>query len=701
MYRCAARAVAAVCLAGAVTAAASTARALNEPGDTVTPTVTPTFTPPPPSPSATPTVTPPDTFIVGSIGDGGDALPGDGVCDDGSGACTLRAAAEETLALTLPPCGTWFEHTITLAVAGVIALQEPVYLAAGACGRTVHVEGPGAAELTVLGGGLVLGGSGAAGSYASVRGLTVRTAGIGIHHQATNLGYPSEVQLADVVLTDNDIGIGFNFRAMLAVEQAVIEANRGDGIGRAHPDGGQASIITVDASQIRRNGAAGIDAYAQRVTISDTTITGNGEAGVRGPIGGVVEPEIAITGSTIADNDGSGIALGGSGLRITASTISGNGAGGVLVARGPAALVNSTVSGNRSAGDGGGVRFDGGGTLALHNVTIAGNVADDDGDGAGDGGGVFVGTGHATLANSIVADNNDAGDEAPDCGGAIAVSRYSLLQRTTGCTLAPGGVGNLLGVGAELGALGANGGPTFTHLPEATSPIRDAGDPAGCADAGGVVLASDQRGVARPQGATCDLGALELEPVPCDPVTCDDGDPCTTDTCAAAGCVQVAAPAPDCLVAASSGLVMRHGEDESRDVFVWKWGHGAALDWPIASGDPTGGAPTAVCVYAGEAGTPIARALLPTSGWTAIGRGVRFRGDGPDGITVALLKDGQRGRSRFLVRGSGSALPDPSLPTALPLIVQLRRNGSPLCLESRFTVTRGNGAARLTARVRR
>jgi allantoicase len=36
-----------------------------------------------------------DNMAVGSSGDGGDANPGDGVCDDGSGQCTLRAAIEE------------------------------------------------------------------------------------------------------------------------------------------------------------------------------------------------------------------------------------------------------------------------------------------------------------------------------------------------------------------------------------------------------------------------------------------------------------------------------------------------------------------------------------------------------------------------------------------------------------------------------
>ena len=58
------------------------------------------------------------TLTVNSIADGGDSLPGDGVCDDGTGACTLRAAIEEansttgadTVAFDIPPGGV--VHTI-------------------------------------------------------------------------------------------------------------------------------------------------------------------------------------------------------------------------------------------------------------------------------------------------------------------------------------------------------------------------------------------------------------------------------------------------------------------------------------------------------------------------------------------------------------------------------------------------------------
>ncbi len=50
---------------------------------------------------------------------------------------------------------------------------------------------------------------------------------------------------------------------------------------------------------------------------------------------------------------------------------------------------------------------------------------------------------------------------------------------------------------------GDNGGPTSTMAIPVSSPARDGGTTAGCPS-------SDQRGVGRPQGASCDIGAFEL-----------------------------------------------------------------------------------------------------------------------------------------------------------------------------------------------
>lgn len=63
-----------------------------------------------------------------------------------------------------------------------------------------------------------------------------------------------------------------------------------------------------------------------------------------------------------------------------------------------------------------------------------------------------------------------------------------------------------------LGALANNGGPTLTHLITENGPAFDNGVNALCAAA--PVNGVDQRSVVRPQGASCDVGAVELVPTP-------------------------------------------------------------------------------------------------------------------------------------------------------------------------------------------
>jgi len=54
----------------------------------------------------------------------------------------------------------------------------------------------------------------------------------------------------------------------------------------------------------------------------------------------------------------------------------------------------------------------------------------------------------------------------------------------------------------QVNRLADNGDPTETCSLRATSPAIDAGDASACP-------AADQRGVARPQGAACDIGTYE------------------------------------------------------------------------------------------------------------------------------------------------------------------------------------------------
>ena len=106
---------------------------------------------------------------------------------------------------------------------------------------------------------------------------------------------------------------------------------------------------------------------------------------------------------------------------------------------------------------------------------------------------------------SVLAD----GVGGPACAQVVAVSEgHNYEQTTDSCGLRT--ATDVVNGGATgLGALAANGGPTSTELPAANSPLLDA-FPAGDPRCSGV----DQRGVARPNGAACDIGSVELELAP-------------------------------------------------------------------------------------------------------------------------------------------------------------------------------------------
>ena len=149
------------------------------PTPTPTPTITPTGTITP-----TPTPTPEGAFVVDATGDGGDSNPGNGVCDDGSGACTLRAAIEEanahigtdTIYFNIPGGGV---HTIQPSAA-LPMITDPVAIDASSqpgasCeGGTLLVELDGLNA--DLGDGLYFATGGS-----SVRGLVINNfAGVGL-----------------------------------------------------------------------------------------------------------------------------------------------------------------------------------------------------------------------------------------------------------------------------------------------------------------------------------------------------------------------------------------------------------------------------------------------------------------------------------------------------------------------------------------
>lgn len=213
-----------------------------------------------------------------------------------------------------------------------------------------------------------------------------------------------------------------------------------------------------------------------------------------------------------AANGGGGIYVNyNSTLVVDASTISNNEGreGGGIGTTGYVTVRSSTISGNRARLHGGGLYaadrdVDG---MQVSFSTITGNTADADANGDGDGGGIFNSQGTLGITGSIVAGNSDATPGQPtaprDCGALnpkSATGARNLIGSLDGCAAYAATVA-VVNPNPLLGALADNGGPTRTHALLAGSPAIDAG--------GAPCPTADQRGVARPQGAACDIGAFE------------------------------------------------------------------------------------------------------------------------------------------------------------------------------------------------
>lgn len=173
-------------------------------------------------------------------------------------------------------------------------------------------------------------------------------------------------------------------------------------------------------------------------------------------------------------------------LTITSSTFSGNSAlpgGAVSNLRGAAVTItNSTFVGN-SAAVGGAIYTQNVGTIRVTNTTFADNTASLEGPALHSSGGLPI-----TVENSIFEDNG--------CIGPIVDGGGNLDWPDSTC---PG-----LAADPVLGALADNGGPTETMALGPGSAAIDAAVSATCP-------ATDQRGVARPFGAGCDIGAYEAD----------------------------------------------------------------------------------------------------------------------------------------------------------------------------------------------
>jgi hypothetical protein len=134
------------------------------------------------------------------------------------------------------------------------------------------------------------------------------------------------------------------------------------------------------------------------------------------------------------------------------------------------------------------------------------------------GGGVYINAPAAlTSLDSLLGDNAHQYQPSlpvqDDCYGAIDSSGYNLIEQTSNCTVSGTTTGNITGLDPQLSLLGNNGGPTKTLSPVFGSPVIDAGQTPQCTGENFADLNTDQRGIPRPLGAACDIGAVESMPI--------------------------------------------------------------------------------------------------------------------------------------------------------------------------------------------
>lgn len=376
----------------------------------------------------------------------------------------------------------------------------------------------------------------AAGGTATIRNTSQVTqnaaaVGAGVHNAGT-----TTVREAGVL--DNDAsnsGGGLYSTGSLTVQDSAVAENTAaflaGGIGVAGP-------LTVTGGQINRNSAFNAGgvfvADAATATLDGTVLGGNTATGSGG--GALLNSgRTTITRSSLLDNRAvhpsgnaglGGAIYSGSGnnnvtttLKVGSSTIAGNHAyaGSALITYSPGSgavnttsIDNTTITGNHSASAFGAIeQLE---PMTITSSTIAGNTATDP-DGDEVGGLAMFAPAQVGIAGSIV-----DGNSGSDCSGAVDDGGHNL-GNDSACGFSA--TENDVTGSPQLGALANNGGPTQTRKPGPSSPALDwipATTATGLNDAvtGSAVTlcgagALDQRGTARPQGARCDIGAVEAD----------------------------------------------------------------------------------------------------------------------------------------------------------------------------------------------
>ncbi len=216
----------------------------------------------------------PTTFTVNSLNDTPDAVPGNGVCADTNGACTLRAAVMEANAIT-----TCAPLTINLNMNGTISLATAL---PALDHPNLTINGPGANVLSIA----RLGNAPAfrlftinANKIVSISGLTLTG---GFENNGGGIFNGGALTLSRVVIRGNEVfenGGGLRNEGTLTLSDSTLTNNSATGAG--NEGGGLYNVGTATVSNTTLAGNASLSGGGvlttpgSVLTLTNATITGN------------------------------------------------------------------------------------------------------------------------------------------------------------------------------------------------------------------------------------------------------------------------------------------------------------------------------------------------------------------------------------------------------------------------------------------
>lgn len=313
----------------------------------------------------------------------------------------------------------------------------------------------------------------------------------GIHTGGVDYGVPAAITIIDSSIEDNEsadaAGIYNNLGSLTLIRTRVYRNLASSGRGGGIKNFGSGSIARLISSEIIENTsseAGGGIVNSGMMEIISSTIRDNSVDKASGFGGGIFNTgTLSVNGSTFSSNNGG--ARGGA-----IENFIGDGAGQLT-------MVNSTLFGNR-AESGGGIRNYA--PLTLINVTLADNEARE-------GANLMIVNNKvaaARLSGTLIAN----GSGSNNCQDDLSLLTDGGHNIEDGFSCGLSAATSLSNIDPLLGDLADNGGETKTMAlpPESPAAERIALGVGGC----GKELAIDQRGVARPQGAACDVGAYEV-----------------------------------------------------------------------------------------------------------------------------------------------------------------------------------------------